>query len=436
MTFDEAVKYLLALGHETLAIKLGLDNVRRLLGALAHPERSFPSVQIAGTNGKGSTAAMLDAACRAASIKTGLYTSPHLVSITERIKIGGREISRDDFARHASDVRDVSLTLRDEAGALSSFFEQLTALALCAFRDARVELAILETGLGGRLDATTAALAHLVAVTPVALDHQEYLGETLREIAAEKAAIIRAGVDAVISVAQPADALAVILARCREMSVAPRFATEDIRFEGATEDGRLRATFRTDDDTYDNVTLALRGRHQLANAATAIAIAELLRARGFKQITRESIIEGLSAAEHPGRLELINTDPPLLLDGAHNPAGAHSLRDYLDEFVPQPVTMIFGAMRDKDLTGIATALFPIAENLILTPIDNPRAAAPDALRAFVPASFDPAKIFLARSASDALRLAREITPRGGLACVTGSLYLVGEVRSLLAGSTT
>jgi dihydrofolate synthase/folylpolyglutamate synthase len=435
MTFDEAIKYLLGLGHETLAVKLGLANVRRLLAALAHPERSFPSVQIAGTNGKGSTAAMLDAVCRAASIKAGLYTSPHLVSITERLKIGGREISRDEFARHASDVRDASLTLRDEAGALPSFFEQVTAIALCAFRDARVELAILETGLGGRLDATTAALAHLVAVTPVALDHQEYLGETLREIAAEKAAIIRAGVDAVISAAQAPDALEIILARCRDMSVAPRFTTENIRVEGATEDGRLRATFRTDEDTYDNVILALRGRHQLSNAATAIALAELLRARAFKQITRASIIEGLSAAEHPGRLELINSDPPLLLDGAHNPAGARTLKDFLDEFAPQPVTMIFSAMRDKDLTEIATAVFPAADHLILTSIDNPRAAAPEVLRAFVPAPFDHAKIFLAQSASDALRLAREITARGGTICVTGSLYLVGEVKSLLAGGS-
>jgi dihydrofolate synthase/folylpolyglutamate synthase len=433
MTFDEAVKYLLGLGHETLAIKLGLASVRRLLDALGRPEQSFPSVQIAGTNGKGSTAAMLDAICRAAKIETGLYTSPHLVSITERIKIGGREVGRDDFARLASVVRDAALALRDEAGALPSFFEQVTALALCAFRDAPVEMAILETGLGGRLDATTAAHASLVAVTPVALDHQEYLGETLAEIAAEKAAIMRAGADAVVSAAQPAAALAVILARCREANVAPRFATEDIRVEGATGDGRLRAAFRTAEDVYDDVTLALRGRHQLANAATAIALAETLRARGFGRITRASIIEGLRTAEHPGRLELVNPPPPLLLDGAHNPAGARALKDFLDEFVAPPLTMIFGAMRDKDLTEIAAAVFPAADRLILTSIDNPRAAAADALRAFVPASFDDAKISLARSSSDALRLARELTPRGGTVCVTGSLYLVGEVKRLLAG---
>ncbi|MDQ3907672.1 MAG: bifunctional folylpolyglutamate synthase/dihydrofolate synthase, partial [Acidobacteriota bacterium] len=174
MTFDEAVQYLLSLGHETLAIKLGLANVRRLLDALSRPEQSFPCVQIAGTNGKGSTAAMLDAMLRAASIRTGLYTSPHLVSITERIRIDGRDIDRAEFARQVSRVRQAALDLRDGAGAMPTFFEQVTAAALCAFRDARVSLTVLETGLGGRLDATTAARAQAVAVTPVALDHQEY----------------------------------------------------------------------------------------------------------------------------------------------------------------------------------------------------------------------------------------------------------------------
>ncbi|MDT7602532.1 MAG: dihydrofolate synthase / folylpolyglutamate synthase [Acidobacteriota bacterium] len=432
MTFDKAAQYLLGLGHETLAIKLGLANVERLLAALSHPERDFPAVQIAGTNGKGSTAAMLDAMLRAASVRTGLYTSPHLVSITERIKIGGREISRADFARHTERVRAAALTMRDATGALPSFFEQVTAIALLALSDARVELAILETGLGGRLDATTAARAATVGITPIALDHQEYLGTTLTEIAAEKAAIIRAGTDAVVAPQSP-DALAVILARCREVGVTPRFSTSDITVMGVTDDGRLRATFRTIEDLYENVLLSLRGRHQLTNAATAIALAELLRARGFPQLTRERIVAGLESAEHAGRLELITGEPALLLDGAHNPAGARALSDYLDEFVRAPVTLVFGAMRDKDLTEIAAALFPAADRLILTAIDNPRAAAPDALRNFVPASFDPAKVFLASSSIEALRLARELTPHDGMVCITGSLYLVGEIKSLLAG---
>jgi dihydrofolate synthase/folylpolyglutamate synthase len=406
--------------------------VRRLLDALSHPEQAFPSIQIAGTNGKGSTAAMLDAIMRAASISTGLYTSPHLVSITERVRVGGCEISREEFARQTGRVRAASLSLRERTGALPTFFEQVTAIALCAFRDAHIDLAILETGLGGRLDATTAALAATVAITPVALDHQEYLGTTLAEIAAEKAAIIHPGVECVVAPQEP-DALAVILARCRETSVAPRFATEDIRVKSATDDGRLRATFRTNEDVYEHVTLALRGRHQLTNAAMAIALAETLRTRGFSSITRAAIVEGLESALHPGRLELVAGTPPVLLDGAHNPAGARALRDYLDEFTaPKPRTIVFGAMRDKDLSEIAAAIFPVADRLILTSIDNPRAAAPDALREFVPSSFDLSKLFLAHSSSDALQLAREATPRDGLICVTGSLYLIGEVKSLLA----
>jgi len=200
MNFEAAVRYLLGLGHETLAIKLGLRNTELLLNALDNPERAFPSVQIAGTNGKGSTAAMLDSICRAAGIKCGLYTSPHLVSITERIRVSGVEITREDFAACATTVREVSRQLE----ALPTFFEQLTAIALLAFRNAGIELAILETGLGGRLDSTTAANASIVGITQIAMDHEEYLGHTLEGIAAEKAAIIRRGVNAVIARQQPA----------------------------------------------------------------------------------------------------------------------------------------------------------------------------------------------------------------------------------------
>ena len=203
MNFDESVSYLLSLGHETTAIKLGLENVTRLLGRLGNPQDSFPSVQIAGTNGKGSTAAMLEAVCRAAGLRAGLYTSPHLVSITERVRVSGRDIPREEFARHATRVRAAAEDVGRESGALPTFFEQVTGIALCAFEGEKVDVAILETGLGGRLDATTAARASVVAVTPVALDHQEYLGDTLSEIAAEKAAIIRPGVRAVVAPQEP-----------------------------------------------------------------------------------------------------------------------------------------------------------------------------------------------------------------------------------------
>jgi dihydrofolate synthase/folylpolyglutamate synthase len=430
VNFDESVSYLLSLGHETTAIKLGLENVRRLLTRLGDPQTSFTSAQIAGTNGKGSTAAMLESICRAAGLRTGLYTSPHLVSITERICMGGREISRDEFASFASVVRAASEEVERESGALATFFEQVTAIALAAFREARVDIAILETGLGGRLDATTAARASTVAVTPVAFDHQEYLGNTLAEIAAEKAAIIRPGVRAVIA-PQDAEAEEVILRRCRECGVEPRYATSDSEVEAVGEDGRLRVRLRTARGEYKGVRLALRGRHQLTNAAVAVALAESLAEDGLN-ISRENIVEGLERAEHAGRLELdARRDCSLLFDGAHNPAGARSLRAYLDEFAGGRVTLVFGAMRDKALAEIGQLLFPVAEHLILTEPRNPRAASVEELLRVVPVPPASSTITLAPSSSDALVIARTHTPPGGLICVTGSLYLVGEVKSFL-----
>ncbi|HST51564.1 MAG TPA: cyanophycin synthetase [Pyrinomonadaceae bacterium] len=430
MNFDESVNYLLGLGHETLAIKLGLENVSRLLRHLGDPQKNFPSVQIAGTNGKGSTAAMFESVGRAAGIRTGLYTSPHLVSITERVRIAGHDISCEEFARCAALVRAASEEVERESSALPTFFEQVTAIALVAFREARVGLAVLETGLGGRLDATTAARASVVAITPVALDHQEYLGDTLAEIAAEKAAIIRPGVRAVVAPQEP-EAEAVILARCRECGVEPARATRDIRVEEVCEDGRLRVTIRTPRAEYAGVRLALRGRHQMTNAAVAVALAEALAGDGF-EISRAHVIEGLETAEHAGRLELdTRTAPPILLDGAHNPAGALALREYLGEFFPRKVTMVFGSMRDKAHAEIGSILFPAAERLVLTEPRNPRAASVSELVRAVPAGAPSSTIALAPSVRDALIIARAQTPPGGVVCVTGSLYLVGEVKAIL-----
>jgi dihydrofolate synthase/folylpolyglutamate synthase len=404
MNFEAAVEYLLSLGHETLAIKLGLRNTELLLNALDNPERAFPSVQIAGTNGKGSTAAMLDSICRGARIKTGLYTSPHLVSITERIRFSGIEITREEFAACATTVRDVSKQLE----ALPTFFEQVTAIALLAFRKAHIELAILETGLGGRLDSTTAANAHIVAITQIALDHQEYLGNTIASVAAEKAAIIRPGVRAVIGRQQYPEALEVLLQRCKETGVTP---------------------ILIDDDSYsivERVTLSLRGRHQVENAAVAIRLAELLRETGF-DIPEAAILRGLETAHHPGRLELIPHRPPFLIDGAHNPAGAESLRTYLDEFAQRPLTLVFGAMRDKQLEQIGEILFPVADVLVLTTVDNPRSAKVEMLEP-IATRYAQGKILTSNASATALQTALANTPGEGMICVAGSLYLAGEMR--------
>ena len=433
MNFDQALKYLLSLGHETLSIKLGLANTEKLLASLGNPQREFRSVQIAGTNGKGSTAAFLDSICRQAEIRTGLFTSPHLISITERIKINGAQISGAEFARLTNEVRQAGSELveRGELQSLPTFFEQVTAIALLAFREAGIELAILETGLGGRLDSTTAAKAAVVAITAIAIDHEKYLGSTIAEIAAEKAAIIGSGVSAVIG-PQTSAALEVIIHQCKTQGVRPALIEPEklLHIDSVSGDGRYQVTFETAHDRYEKVRLGLRGRHQIENALVAVGLAETLGEAGFP-ISNVAIVRGLETAAHPGRLELWDCEPPVLFDGAHNPAAARALQNYLDEFVKSPVTMIFGAMKDKRLPEMAGLLFPQANQLILTEIDNPRAASLADLIKAVPSDFDPQKISTAASVGDALERARETTPDEGLICITGSLYLIGAAQTIL-----
>lgn len=407
MDFAAAVKYLYGLGNEILTLKLGLRNTELLLQALENPQHAYPAVQIAGTNGKGSTAAMLDSICRAAGIRSGLYTSPHLVSITERIRLAGEQISEEDFARHTTTVREVSeqLVASGQIEAMPTFFEQMTAIGLLAFRDARIELAILETGMGGRLDSTTAANAGTVAITQIAMDHERHLGETIEQIAAEKAAIIRPGVKAILAKQQP-EAFSVLLQRCAETGVEPVLADSAPAIVDATQ-----------------IRIGLRGRHQIDNARVAIQLAESL------SIPSEAIVAGIETTRHPGRLELINNQPSVLLDGAHNPAGAETLRDYLNELGPRPLTLVFGGMTDKKLERIGEILFPLADCLILTRIDNPRAASLDTLES-IASRFALRSVIKSDTVTDALQAALRNTPREGLICVTGSLYLIGEWKQI------
>lgn len=430
MEFSETLSYLLSLGHETLAMKLGLRNTELLLEAVGSPHHSFASVQIAGTNGKGSTAAMLDSICRQAGLRTGLFTSPHLISITERIKIAGVDISEDEFANFAAQVKGAaeSLVAKGKLPALPTFFEHVTAVALLAFKAAGVEIAILETGLGGRLDATTVAGARVVAITLIALDHQDYLGATLAEIASEKAAIIRPGTKAIIAAQQEA-ANEVIRRRGTECEVELSIADYQASIEAATADGRFTVTFQTKRERYESVRLGLRGRHQIENAATAIRIAETLNRAGWN-IPQTPIVDGIATAQHAGRLELIGS---YLMDGAHNPSAAQTLLEYLDEFVNVPLTLVFGAMRDKNLVEMAAKLFPAAARLVLTEANNPRSASADELQEIALAMGVP-NVFVTRSISEALTKANEVTSTPGLICITGSLYLLGEAKALMNAS--
>lgn len=429
MDFKQSVAYLYSLGHEVLAAKYGLDGIRLLLERLGHPDRRFPSVIVAGTNGKGSVSAMLDSIARVAGRRTALYTSPHLIRITERIKVNGKEISEAGFAKLATKVREVAEVLVAEKKLSSppSFFEQMTAIALACFAEAKVELAILEVGLGGRLDSTNAVAAALAVVTTIDLDHQQILGETIGQIAQEKAAVIKPGARAVIGRQKHDAATNVLMRRCLEASVLPVFANEPLNLV-ANEAGRLSFDYESSKTLYSAVTLGLRGRHQADNAAAAIEAAETLDELGFK-ITREAIIKGLRATVWPGRLEWIDARPALLLDGAHNAAGARALRVYLDEFWQGELTLIFGAMNDKDIQGMARSLFGVARTVVLTRVADPRSAT--GARIAQTALGGSSNIFFTETVQQALSWARSVTPPDGLVCVAGSLHLVGAVKRLL-----
>jgi dihydrofolate synthase/folylpolyglutamate synthase len=433
VNFRESETYLLSLGNEVSAMKLGLESIRTVLGKLGGPERKYLKVQVAGTNGKGSVCAFLDAICRSASVRTGLYTSPHLVSLTERIKVGGTDISEKDFARHATRIREIceSLVAEGRLETVPTFFEQVTAIALTAFAENAVELAILETGLGGRLDATTAARAEIAAITQIAHDHQNILGESLAEIAAEKAAIIHRDSKVVVAEQYP-EAMNVILRFCREAGITPKMADEiGVEERGKTSAGgcagrALSVTFVTRKARYENVYLSLLGRHQIANARVAVLLAETLQ-QHFA-VSEENIIRGLETAVHPGRLEFRGR---YLFDGAHNTAGARALSQFLEDSVGRPITMIFGAMRDKNIEEIADVLFPKADNLILTRPDNSRALSAAELAAFVPPEFPSDLVHLTNSVAEALATAESATEPSGIICITGSLYLVGEAQQIL-----
>lgn len=434
MNFEETVNYLYGLGNEVAAMKLGLEATEKLFFALGDPQRNFLKIQIAGTNGKGSTCAFLDAICRAANLKTGLFTSPHLISICERICINGVEISEEKFAEHATIVRQISenLVAEGELETVPTFFEQTTAIAVSAFGEAKINLAILETGLGGRFDSVTAARAEIAAITPIDLDHQQILGDTLEKIAAEKAAIIRENSKVVLSNLKTA-ALDVVLARCREKNVTPVFAACEIVEENAPE-----ISIRTGENLYPNINLNLAGEHQRENACVAVALAEILISDFKVEISKQNILEGLETAKHAGRLEWREYQKTkCLFDGAHNVSGAKALEKYLRaNFAESKITFVFGAMRDKDVSEIAQILFPLAEDLVLTEPKNSRAETVGNLRIIAEQFIDKKNVFLIENVADAIDSAMRINQNytaknDSFVCITGSLYLIGEAQSIL-----
>ena len=433
MNFQESVEYLLSLGNEVTAIKLGLANIQKLLNALGDPHTKYLKVQVAGTNGKGSVCAFLNSICLKAGINTGMYTSPHLVSITERVRINGTDISEEDFARLATQIRETSERLFDtgEIEYIPTFFEQVTALALAAFAEAGVELAILETGLGGRLDATTAANAEIAVITRIDIDHQQYLGETIEEIAAEKAAIIHENSMACVGRQQP-QVSGVIKKRCDDLGIVP------VTLEKAKWARHAQGyDFLIDRVQVIGVEIPLPGDHQVENAALAILVADQLNS--FFRISEKHIAEGIESTRHPGRLELVKlSQVEVLLDGAHNSGGAEALAAYLKVDDPEAISvaLLFAAMDDKNVSTMLSSLVPHATDLVVTQLANTRSMSAEKIAMITKDQFGFDRISVVPDVRHALKVAIETASayratRWRLVVVTGSLYLVGEVKRLL-----
>jgi len=464
MSYKAAVARMYALGHELANApphKFDLAHVRVLLGALNHPECRFPGVLIAGTNGKGSTAATLASILRASGLRTGLYTSPHLVRINERIRISGEEISDDDFAL-LHDVVDRTAERLVEEGELPwhpSFFEMLTAIAFEHFAQNKVEIAVLEVGMGGRLDATNVIEPRVSVITDISLDHQKFLGDTVPEIAREKAGIIRPG-GVVVTLPQQPQANDVIGNTILDLAaqgvsavpyVPPVSLGSEQYFVLAREKPSIAEIAEQQVEKSNTkagaflsryplqvmgrqilVETPLVGRHQLRNVALAIATAEVLSHQGFA-ITPQTIEHGIRETQWPGRFHVIPAKggaPEYVFDVAHNPAGAWALRSTLSAcYEDRPLTFVFGAMRDKAIGEMAEILFPLAKRVMATRADNPRSATPDEIREA--AARTATDIEEAMDVGSALDRVRSLAGTQDVVVLTGSIYIVGEAMRIL-----
>jgi dihydrofolate synthase/folylpolyglutamate synthase len=441
-TYESAVNNLLTLGHELASNrKFDLAHMRRLAEALGNPQRKLQSVLIAGTNGKGSTAATLASIVQTAGYRTGLYTSPHLLRVNERIQINQELISDAEFAVIYDRVERCAheLVERGELPWHPSFFEMLTAMAFEYFASAGVELAVLEVGLGGRLDATNIVDPLISVITDIDFDHQNYLGNTLPEIAHEKAGILRPKGTVVLLPQHPIvnetlgkeimgrDARAVSAVK-NMPSMTP--GADELTRHTATSQNQFTLPVM---DKEIRVDFPLAGRHQLRNLALAITAAEELNKFGFR-VAAEDIEQGIRSTSWPARFQVIPAAdgfPEVVLDVAHNPAGAWALRSALSTFYEdRSLTFIFGAMRDKAISEIADIIFPLADRVIATHAENPRAASSQQIAEL--GAHTHTEILQAKSVSEALDRACTLAGTKGVIVITGSIYIVGEALGILA----
>lgn len=418
MAYPDSVEFLYSLGNEVKTIKFGLEGIQTLLRVLGNPQGSFRTVHIAGTNGKGSTCAMIESALRASGLRTGLYTSPHLVEPTERIRIGGLDVSHQDFARAFEAIHRVAerLVYAGEMEHHTTYFETITAMAFWLFRETAIDIAVLETGLGGRLDATNVVSPELCVITPIDFDHEAFLGSSLESIAAEKAGILKRGVPVVVSTQRP-EAYGVIASRAAELGC-PIVEAEKVDLH-VLYMGPWWSELEIDGVA---IRCPFPGEHQIQNAVTAFSA---LRTLGVEDV---HIQAGIATAKWPGRLERVATSPDIVLDGAHNPAGGRALAAYINRFHQSPKPwIVYGSMRDKSVEEITEIIFPLAEKVILTAPTQPRAVRPEVLKSV----WEPQlTVQVAEDVRSAVEQARS-APGSTTVFITGSLYLVGEARAML-----
>jgi dihydrofolate synthase/folylpolyglutamate synthase len=418
-------------------IEPSLERIVDLTDLLGNPQRNYPVVHVGGTNGKTSTARMIDELIRELGLRTGRFTSPHLESVTERISLDGQPVSGERFAR-AYDELSPYLDLVDQRhGIRLSFFEVLTAMAYAMFADAPVDAAIIEVGMGGSWDATNVADGRVAVVTPISVDHAEYLGETVTDIAIEKAGIIKPAAFAVLS-AQPAAAADVLLSRATE--VAATVAREGVEFGVRTREiavGGQRLAIDGLAGSYQDVFLPLHGAHQAQNAATAVAAVEGLLGGGRVPLEADAVSSAFAQVGSPGRLEILRRAPTILVDAAHNPAGARALATAIgEEFGFSSVVAVVAVLRDKDAIGILEAIEPVVDQVVVAENSSPRALPVDELVELASEVMGHDRVYVAETMPDAIDVAVGLADQaaaGAGVLITGSVVTAGDARRLLKG---
>ena len=435
MNYESSVRYLLSLGRElaaptqAAAAKFDLENITILAERLGHPERAYPSVHIAGTNGKGSTAAFLESILRHAGFRTGLNTSPHLEKINERIRVHGEEINDETFADTLSRIQVLieELLASGKLRGHPTYFECVTAMAFESFARERVAFGVFEVGLGGRLDATNILSPVVTIITRIDFDHENFLGHSLKEIAFEKAGILKPGVPLVLAEQRP-EALEVILARARELACPVIEPAQIFRVDQeSSQNGRVRArVIEADSGKSLEIAPSLPGRFQLQNALNAVAASHVLQNRGFR-IPDDAITHGIANTVWPGRLEKLQSSPDVYFDGAHNPGAARELAYFLEQnFSGRRIFLIYAALRDKAVDEVAGLLFPRAAEVIFTAPRTSRAVSAAQLAEI--AGHHAVHFSVIPDAERAFeRALAEATPEDAI-FITGSLYLVGQLR--------